>query len=542
MASPFNVFRKNQKVLMALLVGFSMIAFIVADSINATNFPIFLGAVLGALALWLLSGKGGTEGWLIAAVGAVLGAVVGLYGPSLLGDNTAVYTARGDLSNRDIAEITQRQNKANEFLSLAARAVAEKLPKEQRASYQGPQLFGFPAESHRENAVLTYLFEEEADDLGITLSDAAVGQFIVDVTQGKLTDADLRRIRSSMQVGTGELIDILREEIRAREAFRLLVPRTGPTPQDLWADFRKISAEAEVTAVAVPAEAFLDQVEEPSEEEVARFFDEYRSVPPGEDGAPGFLVPRQVQVAYLEVDFEDVKKTVPPPTDEEVRAFYERNRAQFDFDPNRAAGGSTPAESPAAGEAPQGGTPAPVEAPRGPQPAGGEAAAPTDGAAAPESSQPPTDSPAETPQPAETPSEDTPATDEAPATEEAPQGEERSSARRDGFEFVSFQEGQNGAEPAASESPATPDAAAPAEGTTPATDPPAFPASTASDPAPPAGPSQATLDAIRRDLLNQRAREAADAKTERVLADMDALVMRVMDAVPLPEDPRDEEQ
>ncbi|MBA3316401.1 MAG: hypothetical protein H0T47_24340 [Planctomycetaceae bacterium] len=540
MASPFQIFRKNQRVLMALLVGFSMIAFIAADVITPQNFPIFVGALLGALALWLLSGKGGAEGWLIAAVGGILGAVVGVYGPNLFRDNTAIYTDRGSLSMEEIDAIARRQDQANQFLSFAYNTVIEKAPKDKPPPIPQPSLFRFvsvsDAASMRENAVLTYLFGQEAEELGIRVDDGDVTRYIRDVTGGQLTNADLRRIRNEMQIGTGDLVEVLREQIKAQDAFRLLVPRTGPTPQELWADFEKLSNEAQVTAVTIPAEAFVSQIEEPGDEELAQFFQQYRSVPPAADGTPGFLVPRQVQVAYVEAALDDIKKSIKPPTDAEVRAFYDKNRAQFEFEKNRPGMG---APTGAEGVAPKTSAESPPATPAEPTP---EEASPTESAtdAAESDAAPETASP----------TENEPVQDEAPADpapSDAP-NENEASLKRAETEFVAFQpeDAPTTAEPPATETePDAPTSEAPtSEAPTseaPTQDPPALPAPSATD-TPPAEPTQETLNEIQEDLFNQQARDAADAKLEKARDDIDLIVERVMDAVPLPDDSRDAEQ
>jgi hypothetical protein len=511
MASPFDVFRKNQKVLMALLVGFSMIAFIAADSIDATNFPIFLGALFGALGLWLLSGKGGGEGWAIAAVGAVLGAAVGWYGPNLLGDNTAVQTTEGNLSYRDIDRILQRQDQANQFLGMAFATVRDRLPESEQMQLREPPMFRFgdltTAETRREAAVLTYLFQQEADDLGITITDDAVTQFLTDVFGGKLTPADLRQVRNDMRVGTGELVDILREQIRARDAFLLLAPRSGPTPQELWAEYKKLEAKAEVTAVAVPADAFVAEVPAPSDAELAAFFDRYKTVPAPAEGEPGFLVPRQFQVAYVEIDMADVRKTVTPPTDEDVLAYYNANRSQFESD-------QPPAEDRK-----------PVEAPR-PAAAGNAAAEPQNSNPAPPAEESPSEQPAEAPTP------------------KTPPGDSSSRVSVDGFEFVALQadqpaEGTADAAAPANEQPTDPAALTNDEsdaGPTPPTFPPA-----PGDPKPAGPPSEKTIAAIREHLLTERANEAADERLQQVRRDIDDIVSQVTDAVLPPDDPQDEE-
>ncbi len=536
MASPFNVFRKNQRILMALTVGFAMFAFILLDSLTPESFPIFLGALLGGLALWLLSGKGGSEGWLIAGVGAIVGAVIGMYGPNLFRDNAAVYTNSGNLSNEQIETINRRQDIANRFLGLAYNTVLEKTGKDQRPTVPQPQPFGFVNQGV-ENAVLTYLFQEEADDLGIKLDDGDVTRFIEDVSGGQLGNADLRRIRSELQVGTGDLVEILREQIRARDAFMLLVPKTGPTPLELWNDFKKLQSEAQATVATVPVEAFTAEIPDPGDEQLEAFFQQYRSLPPAPDGTPGFLVPRQVQVAYLEVPFETLKKSVKPPTDAEVRAYYEKNRAQFEFGRDRPGATGTPGGSNTPGAT----NSTPVEAPRPAAAAEANAAENPESDAAPSTE---TQGDETSTEPAATdnaPAETAPS-EEAPAESPAP---EQSAVLRNDVEFVAFQQDVPTDDAAASESeapandaeqPATNEPAPEGNAQQPALAAPSATDGTATE------PSQATLDQIRGTLLNQRARDAADAKLEQVRDDVDRMIEEAVESIPLPEDSRDPDQ
>jgi hypothetical protein len=537
MASPFNVFRKNQRIGMAVLTGLAMISFVVLGTIqdfDPATFSILIGAICGALALWLLSGKGGGEGWAIAAVGAVIGAVVGWYGPTFLGNNTVVQTADGNLSARDIERINQEQNLANDFLRLATQTIAERMekadadkPPQQREQPPQPQPFGFipttNTASYRENAVMTFLFENEADDLGIHFSDEAVTDYLNDAFGHRLTDADFGQIRSQMQVGTGKLMDIFRDQLRVREAFRLTAPPPSgqqsqfaflmkvwpPTPQQLWSEFKKVNTSAEVTAVAVPAEAFVGEVAEPSDAELAAYFERYKNFLPGLDGSPGFLVPRQFQVAYLEIDADSLKKSVTPPTDAEVRAVYDKTRAQF---PNTPAFPGGADQTP-----PADGTP--VEAPK-PAPA----AAPASGTSGAESA---------------------PANPEKPAAPEKPPGESNSALDRDGLEFVAFQGDQpaQAKKPAAAGSESSPAAEpkpAPAGDNGPSVTPPEFP------PAPAvtknaAEPSPETLAAIREDLVSQRVRALTDERLKQAREDLYRIIDEVFNKIPIPEDMHDDE-
>ena len=579
MASPFNIFRKNQRVMIAVLIGLSMFAFIVAGSINQTNAPIFLGVILGALGLWLLSNKGGSEGWLIAAVGGIVGGFVGAFAPGWFGQDAAVFTNEGNLTHTEITEIIEDQQNANEFLGRAFNLIVERTPEEEQRQLTPPAPFRFvevvnQATAER-NAALTYLFGKKADEMGITLTDEAVQQYILDATNGELTKSEFQEVRNQLRIGTSKLFDVLREQMRAREAYRLLSPvgaaslgPSAPTPQELWNEFKKLKEEATVAVATLPVEEFVAQVEEPSEAELQAFFERYKTQMPLPNGTPGFRVPRKIRVAYLEILASNIRENVTPPTREEILAHYEANKARYEFSQQMPGQGETDA-APSSSE--------PAEAPR-PRAADADAAA--DGAAmkktAPKDSAQP---PAQTPE-SETGKSDPKSPAEAAkpiSPESAPATESSSLISRDETVFVSFQPEEESAKPAASAATSAVQAKKP----TPASDSKTAPAAKADDakessaagpklpPVPenaamnePAGgdtaksasdepksaaeggsdegPSEETLARIREELMAQRLRAALDARQVEVRDRVDEILQEVMSTLPLPPNPEDE--
>ena len=128
MKSPFAIFRKHQRVLMVVLIGLAMFAFIFLDTISnmdssAALLPI-LFVMLGAGVFWILGAQTGKANT-YAATGALLGAAIGLLLPRLTAPADAVVfvPAAGasveNLSARELHNLTQRRITANNFIQTA---------------------------------------------------------------------------------------------------------------------------------------------------------------------------------------------------------------------------------------------------------------------------------------------------------------------------------------------------------------------------------------------------------------------------------------
>ena len=365
---------------MATVIGISMLGFIAFSGIgqvDTQNVPIVFGAVLGAAALWLLSGKQGKEGWAIGAVGAVLGGILGVYGPNLYGGNTAVYTNDGNISNTQLGELGQRRQIANNLLIAAVRARygdAGLPPNEQEPNFI--RYYDPDGGEVERDLMMGYLFSREADRLGIHLSEDAIGEYLTKLSDGKFSAKQFLELRNQFRVSNSQMISALREELEAWQAYRLLAPgpqftpgtsgvsleAPGVTPGMLWDEFKRQKVQAQVTAVPVPAADFVSLVGEPSADQQQELFDQFKAVEAPTPGAPGFMQPRQVQLAYLRVDPKTVQAKVKPVTDAQVQAYYAANKNQFrafpGVDPSLPAfpggpafPGDTPAK-PAAGQKP----------------------------------------------------------------------------------------------------------------------------------------------------------------------------------------------
>jgi hypothetical protein len=525
--SPFEIFRRNQRQMMVVLTGLAMFAFVFLDSLSMQSgqLPRSLGVILVAMlcagGLWIVGaprGKGGE----LALYGALIGGVVAFFGLGASGQAPVVSTNIGNFTREDLMRGAQRRSIANRFLVSAAKG--------------GREQFGYTDDdSIVQRAVLLH----QAKERGVQVSDEAVNEYISAIADQKLSTNDYKTLLRDLGITEAELFNVLREELQAAQVLAMDLPpavqaNTGPiqTPLTYWKQYKMLQVRQALDVVAVPVSEFVAKVPEPNDAELQQFFDRYKNQLPTPQGEPGFLVNRQVNLAYVAADFEVYEKQAPEPTDAEVVNYYEENKDRYRvLDLPEGAGDlmqETPAEAgPASATEPENGLPAaPSEA----------AAAPAE--ATPESAPQPVEAPEPAPAPAKeegaAPAADSPAPESAAKSDTTP------------FQLVSFQDPEAAAQPAAAattpdaatadpavtESPAAPETTpppAPAEAT-PALDLPLPPGPTSADGLPPAPgtpkePKYRDLDddlklEIKETMLKDRTFEAMGNAVDRAYNEM----------------------
>ncbi|MFH5802925.1 hypothetical protein [Alienimonas sp. DA493] len=354
MASPFEIFRRNQWLVVALF-GLSIFAFVLLDPLTSGGgdnglFPIVLGVLLGGVAAWLISNTTGRAAVMWAAAGAVAGGLfVGLSG-NFFGGDVAVRTAEGDLTRNDLYELQRRNQIANQFFVGLKDKLEEREPDNEALRGTPPPNFNYvgvrpgpfglqqipnilsqfdPNAPEEFGLVFAYLLEQEADEAGLEISDDYVNALINSHYGVSPTREEIRELRTRMGVGETDLFDAIRAELRHRRMFELLAPNPTSLPTDAWELYRKLNQTADVAYVSLPVEEFVPQVAEPSEAEVSQLFEDYRGQQPDPATGLGFLRPAQISLGYLTVDRDAVEESVDAPTDEEVRAYYEANKSEF---------------------------------------------------------------------------------------------------------------------------------------------------------------------------------------------------------------------
>jgi SurA N-terminal domain len=354
MKSPFAIFRKHQKVLMVVLTGLAMLAFIVTDSLradSAATLPILCG-VVGMAVLGYIGWRRG-EAVTFGAAGLALGVVVGVFlmlhmGSS--GPKPPIETDAGNLTHNELQSLVQRRHVANGFVS-AAIVKAESIPSMENNSFYEQMLqqqiarqqfgFGHERDNMTEDVLLGFLLDKEADEMGINVSEEAVSDYINRITNKKLSPKDFNGILKQQHVTESEVFDAIRGELKARLAMEMMMPRAVPSPEQFWDDYRKLQMTETLDVAAVPVADFIASAPNPTEDQILNYFDQWKSIPPSYPGGPGLLQPRRVRTEYLQSDFAEVEKEVAaksPATDQEIKKYYDDHHEEFR---NRPAAGAT---------------------------------------------------------------------------------------------------------------------------------------------------------------------------------------------------------
>lgn len=328
MASPLELFRKKQKVLMVPLTILALFAFIVMDQLTPAQFPPIAGMLFFGFVFWYL-GRDRGKGIQFAAVGVIIGFFVGyLYIPRV-GAETVVKSTAGNINEREYQEMLHNRNVANQFIM---RSYMASLTEEEQQRPQPPRgaMFGFGREME-DDIILEFLFRKEAEKMNLVVSDDAISNYISRYTNNKLSRKAFQNTCKEMGMTEGQLYDIFRDQLQARLAFQMLRPEVSLTPDQYWNFYKKFNVRQELELVALPVKDFEAEVPAPSAAEKKAFFETYKAVFPGEKGpgTPGLRQPQKVQVEYLMADYEDTEKQVPPVTDKEIAAFYEVNKERL---------------------------------------------------------------------------------------------------------------------------------------------------------------------------------------------------------------------
>jgi hypothetical protein len=481
MASPFSIFRRNQKVMLAILGVAVMIAFVMSDMLQS------------------LGGYGNGRG--------AAPAYVEMFGRQY--------------SEAEVGQIVANRQSLREFMRLLVVRMAEADRQQTLASDPFVQLmvnsrlnlieevlFARFNQGAEQAAVETLLLARHAEQAGMIVSDDAINDFLESfVTDNKLRAADIRgvidELRQQRNMDQTRIFAALRTELlasRYREQF--LANLRSPTPAQLWDYFRRVNRFATVELLPVQAADFVDQVREPTEAELQGFYEQHKDrVPEPNSPDPGFKRPQRVALEYFKAEFEHYV-TQADVKEDEIKKYYEDNKEeQFvktqlppTADESRSGETGTPAtEKPGGPAAPAGTKPSAEPAGEEPPPAdpptpessppNGQATEP--GAAATE--QPATPAPA-----ADKPAVEEPKTEESKTEKPetgAPGGGPGLAGRWDAAKglaqvlLMSLQEAEN--EEATAAAPAA-DPPAAAE--------PAAPAEPAASPAPQPGPAKTETD------------------------------------------------
>ncbi|HJT30648.1 MAG TPA: SurA N-terminal domain-containing protein [Pirellulales bacterium] len=286
MASPFHVFRKHQRAMMAVVGILCMIGFSIAG----------------------------------------VGLLDNTSDRSSRVDNPVVATAYGQtLRESDVAALQRKRGLAIRFMGAAIRSGMGELGRFINPEAFLENVFGPATE---EAVVETWVLAERAKRLGMVVSDEAINDYLKRMTEDKVRPEMLRAIVKQQRSSQPEVFDALRHELLAFRLREMSLRNVEATPAQRWDYFRRTNQQAVAEVVPLPVEQFADEVSDPTDETLAAFFEANKDREPRPDSPqPGFKVPKkaafEVVIARYE-DFDDPDSV----TEEEIKEFYEKHKDQ----------------------------------------------------------------------------------------------------------------------------------------------------------------------------------------------------------------------
>ncbi|MEO1498243.1 MAG: hypothetical protein AAFV43_13955 [Planctomycetota bacterium] len=314
MSTPFTVFRKYTGAMMVVLCVLLMISFVVADALP--------GMGRG-------SGGGGRAGATVATWNG------------------------GSMTERQLEEALRHRGVLDAFQRAV---VTEGIRSAQAAGVDDLPMRVIPLQLRltreqgvEQDVVRTKIFAQKAREAGMVVSDETVSQFLQALGRDRVSVEQMRVLINGLKVGGGRrattafLFDLVREELLTRafvDSHRYLFNTVLPSEQ--WDDWLKVNRRIVLEAAPIEVDNFVGEVEDPTDEEVVAYYEEYKDRVARPDFVsayggmelpspnPGFTTPEQVRVEYVVASFQDfIDAALPEVTDEEIEEFYNANREQF---------------------------------------------------------------------------------------------------------------------------------------------------------------------------------------------------------------------
>jgi hypothetical protein len=286
MSSPFKIFRKHQKLLLAVAGLMAMIAFVIL--------PIVLQN----------------------------------FGERKANANPVVVstTKYGDLKQSDMQNLRYRHETV---LGVLSKILSMRTGYDQQQLHQFLEMrFGG---SKEEESVNRWLMAHKAEDLGIQVSDDSITNFLKEQAGDKLTWKDFQSIFNQQQITQKTFYDMLREEMKAQQFQEIYsISASGATPAQRWDYYCRTHQQAKVECIPVAVEKFASEIPKPSDQELKDFFEKYKAnLPSPASPEPGFRVPQKIEVEFFKAELE--KFAVPENiTEEEIQTYYQKDTEYYD--------------------------------------------------------------------------------------------------------------------------------------------------------------------------------------------------------------------
>jgi len=283
MSSPFNVFRKHQKAMYALLAIMCMVGFSV-------------------------------------------GGLVSMDSDRMQQSQDPVVATAYDHALRDseVRQLMNRRRLAINFLAECWTAGA-KMPAnfaEIFAQQIAARVFGPATE---EAVVEMWVLDERARRMGMVISDGAINKYLRDFTNDQIKPQVFNDIVKQLGATQPQLFEALRGELMAKRLRDISLAGAGQsTPAQRWDYYRRQKQRASVEVAPVRVEDFIGEVADAPTEDLQAFFDAHKEQEPDPASpTPGFKEPKKAAFQVVVAQFEKFLDEAAV-TEDEIKEHYEK--------------------------------------------------------------------------------------------------------------------------------------------------------------------------------------------------------------------------
>ena len=184
------------------------------------------------------------------------------------------------------------------------------------------------------------LVTREAESAGIRLATEEVGQWLSgllaqapqlyrNATYGQL----MQSLINQFNVSEEHILNTLGKLLSVLQYAQLLTSTQSVTTSQVQHIAAQQAESLSVEYVRLPASAFADEVEAPSEETLQEHFERYKATVPGaiSETNPygfGYRLPNRAQLDYIALKLADVAEIIEAPTQEEMERYYQEHREE----------------------------------------------------------------------------------------------------------------------------------------------------------------------------------------------------------------------
>ena len=297
---PFRTFQKNKTGCMAAVTLLAIISF------------IFLGVVIQLLD----GGRGGGGGQI-----------------------TTIAESRrfGKITEFELERLRNSQEGLRRFLfvlyrNLDRNLAFDRLGEEDRRRALGALGNYIEQVTQNQNAeglINVWLVTQYVQEEGLTPGWEDVKNLLQELTGGYISDGVFDETSQAVGMSRNTIEQLFARQIQWDQAFRRFhLSISAVSPATRWDWFQRLYRQVTIEAVAVPTEAFIGQVAEPTERQLNAFFEQHK----GNRHNPmlaenGFIMPTELAFQYIIA--EPTQQLLDSITEEEMLAYYEENKEEL---------------------------------------------------------------------------------------------------------------------------------------------------------------------------------------------------------------------